>query len=96
MIYPMSTLLTLATTDSSLSDESIASAEELCEDIAEEGIVLLKNDNNALPLDGTKKLNLFGWTSVNPVYAGAGSGALSDVYDKGFPDRRSLRIPDTK
>ncbi len=42
-----------------------------------EGAVLLKNDNNALPLlAGSRDVTLFGITSVDPVYGGTGSGAV--------------------
>ena len=37
----------------------------VCEDLEAEGLVLLKNDNNALPLSKTSKVSLFGTGSVN-------------------------------
>lgn len=79
---PMYTMLSLLTGSGSLTEQSIADSKALCEEITEEGIVLLKNTDGFLPLDGTEKLNVFGWASTHPVYAGAGSGALSDVYEK--------------
>ena len=47
-----------------------------------EGIVLLKNKNNCLPLEG-KQVNVFGAASVKPYYGGGGSGQIdsSDVTD---------------
>lgn len=45
--------------------------------IAEEGITLLKNEQNALPLKKDTKLNVFGWSSVNPIYGGSGSGSTN-------------------
>ena len=48
--------------------------------LLEEGIVLLKNVDNELPLSDEKNLNLFGWASTNPCYGGTGSGSLSDEY----------------
>ena len=55
--------------------------------IAEEGIVLLKNDYNVLPLEGTDKVAAVGNMS-NPVYGGGGSGwvrsAYTISYDKGL------------
>lgn len=41
-----------------------------------EGIVLLKNEDNCLPLEG-KKVNVFGAGSVCPLLGGAGSGAIT-------------------
>ncbi len=42
-----------------------------------EGAVLLKNENNALPLkSGSRKVTLFGVASVDPVYGGTGSGSV--------------------
>ena len=75
---PMSSLISLAMGDGSVTDETAASANELCQTIAEEGIVLVKNEG-ALPLSNTK-LNVFGWSSTNPVYGGTGSGGLSESY----------------
>ena len=75
---PMNTLISLATGNGSISDETNAEAQELCETIADEGIVLLDNQGT-LPLKGAK-LNVFGWASTNPCYGGVGSGALSDSY----------------
>lgn len=40
---------------------------------AEEGIVLMKNQNGALPLK-KGKINLLGYCAYNPVYGGSGSG----------------------
>ena len=48
--------------------------------MAEEGIVLLENEDSILPLAGGAKLNVFGWASTNPCYGGTGSGALNDAY----------------
>lgn len=60
----------------SLQDKTIEESEQLVQDIANEGIVLLKNEGNALPLDGVSKLNVFGWSSTNPIYGGTGSGSV--------------------
>ena len=38
----------------SLSAETVSASEQLVKDIADEGIVLLKNEGNALPLSNTK------------------------------------------
>ena len=52
-------------------EASLAMAQEL----AAEGIVLLENRDNALPLADGTKVNLFGYATVSPLYGGTGSGA---------------------
>ena len=76
---PMNTMISLATGSGSISEETSAEATDLVEDIADEGIVLLKNEGRTLPLTAGN-LNVFGWASTNPVYGGTGSGALNDAY----------------
>lgn len=62
-------------------DTSITSTEEewrsLATEIADEGMVLLKNENNALPLSEGTKINLLGYHAWNPLYSGSGSGSVS-------------------
>ena len=77
---PMATLIGLAKGNGTLSDETNEEAAEVAEKIMEDGIVLLKNES-LLPLNETKKLNIFGWESINPAYGGAGSGGINDLYD---------------
>jgi beta-glucosidase len=43
---------------------------------AAEGMVLLKNSNNTLPLKSEKKVALFGKTSYNLIHFGTGSGTV--------------------
>lgn len=77
---PLATILTLATTPvKEIRQEVAQNAEELGEQIAEEGIVLMQNDDNVLPLKDSN-VNVFGWASSYPVYGGTGSGAMSDAY----------------
>ncbi len=59
--------------------EVFAAANKLNEEICEEGFVLLKNDDNALPMKGGK-VTVFGKNSVDLVLGGSGSnaGATSD------------------
>ncbi len=56
---------------------SIAQLKEAANDVTakvtEEGAVLLKNDNNALPLTSGAKVNLYSSSSVNYIYSGGGS-----------------------
>ncbi len=56
-------------------EEAYTAANALNERINEEGIVLLKNENKALPLKAGAKVNVFGKNSVDLVYGGSGSGA---------------------
>jgi len=79
---PMASLLTLVSGEGSISNESSEVANSLCVELAEEGIVLLQNDENTLPVAKDAKLNVFGWGSISPVYGGTGSGALSDSIPK--------------
>ena len=53
------------------TEQSLAMAQKL----EEEGVVLLRNENGALPLASGTKVNLFGYASVDPIYGGTGSGS---------------------
>ena len=77
---PMATLIGLATGSGTISNETNKEAAGVAEEIMEDGIVLLKNES-LLPLNETKKLNIFGWESINPAYGGAGSGGINGLYD---------------
>ncbi|MCD8161730.1 MAG: glycoside hydrolase family 3 C-terminal domain-containing protein [Clostridiales bacterium] len=84
MLNGVSALLDLAladTSDSEISEETTAEAEAAAIEIAEEGFVLLQNDDDTLPLTDVTSLNLFGWAASNPVYGGTGSGGINDLYD---------------
>ncbi|MBP1971655.1 beta-glucosidase [Virgibacillus natechei] len=59
------------------SEEAIKAreaADVVSEEIANEGLVLLKNENNSLPL-ADKKINVFGSTAYSFKYGGGGSGS---------------------
>lgn len=77
---PMSTLLGLVTGSGTLSEETTAEAEGIAEQVAAEGIVLLENSDDLLPLVDQKNINLFGWASANSVFGGSGSGGLNNLY----------------
>ncbi len=78
---PLATLLNNATiTKYMLSDSTVSKANELAKEVQSEAITLLKNEDSNLPLS-SKKVNVFGWGSTNPVYGGTGSGSMSDQYD---------------
>lgn len=57
-------------------EDIAAMSKQTAIDIEKEGIVLLKNEDDVLPLAG-KKLNVFGAGSVCPFLGGAGSGAIT-------------------
>ncbi len=48
-------------------------------EVESEGIVLLKNENNTLPLSGVDAVNLLGYRSYNHVYSGTGSGSTDST-----------------
>ena len=75
---PMATLLTSVAGKpvSKIDEATTAEATQLVAEVAEEGIVLLEDEDNILPVTGGK-LNVFGWASTNPCYGGTGSGALN-------------------
>ena len=78
---PLATLLNNATiTKYELSDATVSAANDLAKEVESEAITLLQNDDDNLPL-ASKKLNVFGWGSTNPVYGGTGSGSMSDQYE---------------
>lgn len=52
-----------------------AEAEKVSQRLVDEGIVLLKNDDNQLPYKDTDKINIFGVSSHMIRYGGGGSGA---------------------
>ncbi|MBP3901118.1 MAG: glycoside hydrolase family 3 protein [Blautia sp.] len=49
----------------------------LVTDIADEGMVLLKNENNTLPLEEGTAVNVLGYAAYNPFLSGSGSGSVS-------------------
>ena len=56
-------------------EDALNNAKKVSTEICEEGMVLLKNENNALPLKKNAKVSVFGKNSVNLVYGGSGSAA---------------------
>lgn len=59
--------------------EALANANAKNLELCEEGFVLLKNENNALPLDKGAKVSVFGKNSVNLSYGGSGSSGFDGV-----------------
>lgn len=62
--------------DSDDFNQAAVKSDELCQKLAEEGITLLKNENNVLPLTN-KKINVFGWhcSDAGFLLSGIGSGS---------------------
>ncbi|MBP5153688.1 MAG: glycoside hydrolase family 3 protein, partial [Lachnospiraceae bacterium] len=56
-----------------------ANSIKVAQQVVIEGTVLLKNENNALPLAKTAKVTLVGDGAYNPVYGGTGSGGISNT-----------------
>lgn len=56
-------------------EEAYENGNKVTKEICEEGMILLKNENNALPLKENAKVSVFGKNSVNLVYGGSGSAA---------------------
>lgn len=68
-------------------DETIASDSiEVAKQVEAEGIVLLKNDDNVLPLAADKGVNVFGTASIDPYYGSSGSGSIKSDVLIGFYD----------
>ncbi|WP_099468908.1 glycoside hydrolase family 3 protein [Konateibacter massiliensis] len=64
------------TSDFLSDEERTAYLQELGTRIEAEGIVLLKNEGNTLPLSSNTKISLIGQDSVDPVYGGGGAGSV--------------------
>ena len=78
--------------DFSSLEELIAAGQALGEEAMAEGAVLLKNENDALPLTGAERnVSLFGIGSVDPVYGGTGSG-VSPMIGKFVSDNVNIPV----
>lgn len=80
--------------------EAFANAQEVNLKLAEEGFVLLKNENAALPMNRGARISVFSKNSVNLSYGGSGSGGFDtsnnkDLYeslnDAGFVTNPALK-----
>lgn len=63
VLGPMYAMINLTTVGGTTSNETTEEAKEVAGQIAEEGMVLLKNDG-ILPISDPSNINLFGWSSV--------------------------------
>ncbi len=80
VVSPYFDLVTTFTTKPDMASTEVQQATQATHDITEEveaeGITLLKNENDALPLSGVTKVNVFGSTAGNNFsYGGTGSGS---------------------
>ncbi|WNM25167.1 glycoside hydrolase family 3 C-terminal domain-containing protein [Demequina capsici] len=64
------------TSDYADIDAVDAAARDLVEQIADGGVVLAKNDNQALPLAAGAQLTMLGRAAADPVFGGSGSGSV--------------------
>ena len=64
--------------------EAFANAQEVNLKLAEEGFVLLKNENAALPMNKGARISVFSKNSVNLSYGGSGSGGFDTSNNKGL------------
>ena len=80
--------------------EAFANAQEINLKLAEEGFVLLKNENAVLPMNKGARISVFSKNSVNLSYGGSGSGGFDtsnnkDLYeslnDAGFVTNPTLK-----
>lgn len=98
MYGPLSAFLNASAVelDEQLVNENLA----ITERIAAEGFVLLRNEDETLPLaSSTHKLNVFGWASTQPYLGGTGSSAtgavaavdiLSSLHNAGYETNQTL------
>ena len=63
------------TSDYDTRDEVLDAASELNEEIYGEGVVMLKNEGNALPLADGANISVFGKNSANVLTGGSGAGS---------------------
>ncbi len=77
----VSSLLSPPIVDNEAVELSSSTGQAMSKRIMEEGAVLLKNENNCLPLNyaETKNVNVFGWRSIDWIYGSEGQNASGGV-----------------
>ena len=80
----INSLLCQPIVDDTNLDQTIDEGQSLSKQIVQEGSVLVRNDNNILPLsvDTNKKVNVFGHSAIDWSYGGFGSGMVQPENDK--------------
>ena len=73
-------------TESTSKAEATQNAHKKNIELCEEGFVLLKNENDALPMRSGGKVSVFGKNSVNLSYGGSGSGGFDASGNKTLYD----------
>lgn len=58
-----------------LQTENVENSRRIVEEVTNEGVILTKNTDAFLPI-APQKINVFGWSSTNPIYGGTGSGTV--------------------
>jgi len=68
---------TFSTATNAEITEMLETGTDLAEEIEGEGVVLVQNNEDVLPLEkSVKEVNVFGWSSTQWVYGGSGSGRV--------------------
>ena len=76
LVHNIGAIMSLSYTDQTAEAQAAREAGlSFATQISDEGIVLLKNENNLLPLEN-KKVNIFGDDAYSFKYSGGGSGAV--------------------
>jgi len=77
-LYPMLSGV-LNASRAEISDDVVGNSMAVIGEVGDEGMVLVKN-NGLLPLPADKtQLNVFGWSSISPVYSGTGSAVAGEA-----------------
>ena len=65
--------------DSEIAQKALSEGDKLVQELGEERMVLLRNENKALPLETSDKINLFGWNATDQgfILTGGGSGGTT-------------------
>ena len=68
--------------DFSDAEVVLEASDDLCRKIGDESIVLLKNQNNTLPISDLNKVNIFGWGATDEGFLLKGVGSGSSTISK--------------
>lgn len=72
-------------------EKSRSNGAVISEKIMDEGIVLLKNKNNALPIAKNSTVSPIGYGYKNPIYGGTGSGSVNTSADWIYTPAKALK-----